>query len=146
MRRLALAGAVASIAVACGDNGTGPAAPGVVGTWHATTVEFVSVADSTRTTELVSQGLTFSLVFLANLTFQNTTTNPGQSPVASSGTYSETATTLSLTQITPPPIVTVTFVRTLSGNALTLARGQVPYQFGSGAVEPAYVTFQLVRP
>ena len=143
LRRLGLVGIVGGVVVGCSSDSTGTTL-NIVGTWHGTKFEVTSVANPATKVELVSQGLTITVVFNANLTYVTTLTAPGQAPEVSSGTYVLTASSLTLTATGSPPEVT-TFAVTLSGNTLTATGGAINFDFGSGTDEPGKLEVILVR-
>ena len=136
LRRLALVGALSSLAAGCGT--TEPSLPNIVGNWLATKFEFVSVANSSTRVDKTTQG-TITMVITATA-FSISGGPAGQAPqVFFSGTYTEAATTLAISGTDQGGHAeTLTFAMALSGSTLSLTGATTNYDFGSGDV-PAYV-------
>jgi len=132
--RVGLIGIVGSMAIACGGDGTGPSSQSIVGTWTATRIEIMSAANASIKEEFVSQGFTLTIAFSAGNTFAATSKWPGESTEGFNGIYAETNSNLTITQTFPPPTLTLSFARSLSGNTLTLSGADVTYNFGAGTV------------
>jgi len=143
-KRAILAGLFGAALAACGSDSTGNSIPNIVGTWRATKFEFVSVANAATKVDLIAAGGTGTIVISSNGSFSTTLTAPGQTPLVSTGTYVETATTLTITITNPPPTEVATFAMAVSGNAMVLTGAQVTFDFGSGDV-PAYLNINLTR-
>jgi hypothetical protein len=147
---------VATVAGGCGSNGgssggsSSPAAPsgsstpqGLDGTWKATKAEFVSVANSSRKVDVVSQGTVVTLVFSGS-NFVFTIADPGQSPNVTNGTWTSTRDTMSL----KPNGVTWSwqFDMAQNGNSLSLSGASVEFDFAAnGVMEQARLSMTLVR-
>lgn len=142
---LGLAGLVGGILIGCKSDTAGPDLPNLVGTWRATRADVSSVANPVTTQELISQGLTFTLVLNANLTCVITTAIPGEGTEVSSGTYVQAASSLVLTITSPAPTTISTFGLGFSGNTLTLTGGDINFDFGSGTEVPAKLNLILMR-
>ena len=137
--------ALATAAVAgCSSDSTGLSIPDIVGTWHATKFEFVATANSSTKTDVIALGGVATVVLRADATFTITLTAPGQQPIVSSGSYSETATTLTIIITSETPTQTVTFTMDVSGSTMSLTGGVATFDFGSGDV-PAFVNLTLVK-
>lgn len=142
--RLGLIGVVASALLGCGGDATGPNSESVVGTWRATKLEAVSVANPSIKEELVSQGFVLTIAFSAGNTFAATSQWPGLSAEGFNGAYSETGSRLTMTQTDPPPTLAVSFARSVNGNTLVLSGGDSTYDFGNGT-ELAKLNWTFVR-
>lgn len=143
-KRVILAGLVSGLVAACSGDSTGNSIPNIVGTWRATKFEFVSVANAATRIDLIAAGGTGTVVISSNGSFSTTLTAPGSSPIVSTGTYVETATTLTVTITNPPPTQVLNFTMAVSGSAMVLSGAQTTFDFGSGSVT-AYVNINLTR-
>ena len=143
-RSTLLIGALCGLAAACGGDSTGPNPPNIVGTWNATKLEFVSIANPATKTDVIAEGATASLTLTSTQTFTLTSTVPGQGAEVSTGTYVETASSLAVTITNPPPTETVTFDLVVSGVTMSLTGGTATFDFGAGEV-PAHINITLTR-
>ena len=143
LKILVLASTLGGAALSCGG-GTGPDLPNIVGSWHATTIQVTNKANSAQTTNLITLGVTIQVVLNANLSFTATFSAPGQAPDVSTGTYVQTATTLTLTDNTASGGEVNAFTYTLSSSTLTLSGGSLDFDFGSGEV-PVRLDVTLVH-
>ena len=130
-RTYMLTGSLAGVALGCG--GSGPSLPDLVGTWHATKIQVTNKANAAQTTNLTLLGATIQVVFRNDNTFTATFAAPGQPADNSTGSWVQTATSLTLTDAPPGTDVNV-FTYTLSGGTLTMSGGEVDFNFGSGDV------------
>jgi len=137
-----LVGLVALTAGGC-KSSTGPSAQSLMGTWHATKAEYVSVANSNTKVDIIAQGSTLTLVLDAS-TFVLTVTDPGANPVVSNGTWSKSLDTLTLVPSTGW-FGESQFDMSLNGDQLTLTGGHMPHVFSSGNSEEAILNLILVR-
>jgi hypothetical protein len=128
-------------AASCKDTSTNPTVKGPVGTWHATRAEYVSVADSSKRVNIVSQGSTVTLV-LDTSTFTLTITNPGETPKVTTGSWTFTTNTMTLA----PSGTSFTWVfdTMVSGESMSLSGAHVQFDF-SGTMEEAILTLVLTR-
>jgi Lipocalin-like domain len=137
-----LVGLVALVAGGCKDS-TGPSAQSLIGTWHATKAEYVSIANPTTKVDIIATGSTLTLV-LSSSNFVLTITDPGANPVVSNGTWSS-----SIDEMTLVPTTgwfgESQFDMSLSGNQLTLTGGHLPHAFTPGNPEDAILNLILVR-
>lgn len=118
--------------------------PTLAGTWHATTAEFVNLANSSQRVEAVSKGSTLVLVLDAAGTFTFTTTDPGQPPDIFLGTWGASSDVITLTLTNRQG--TIQFDFTLSGNTLHLEGGHVPYDVnGDDIDEESILTMSMAR-
>lgn len=127
----------------CKGSPTAPDPKTLVGTWNATKAEFVSLADSNKKTDIITQGSTVTLV-LSTSTFVFTITDPGQAPEAGTGTWSVSSDTLTLTWSTGF-FGESQFDFVLNGDRLTLTGGHVPHDFTVGNFEEAILNLTLAR-
>ena len=129
---LAAALAAGGILGACGSDTTGSGLPNLVGVWTITKFEFVRVANPSTKVDLIALGGSGHVTFNSNGTWATTLTFPGLAPLTSSGTYTETATSLTLVDTSQSPSETSTFAMTVSGNVRTATGGTATFDFGSG--------------
>lgn len=135
VRKIMLVGVFSSGVLGCGsDNIIGPQIPDVVGNWHATKAQVTSVANAASTIDIVAAGGTISVVFNANHTFATTATFPGDVPETSTGTYTETATKLTLTNDVNSGGDVIVFDVALNNGTLSLTGGTIGFDFGAGDV------------
>ena len=144
VRKLVLVGVCAGAVLGCGDSGTGPAPVNLVGTWHATSLRVTSVAHPANTVDLHAVGVTLQVVFTSNHTFTSTFTSPGNAPDVSTGTYAQTATSLTLTDDLSSGGDVLVFTLTSSAGALLLSGGPLDFDFGTGE-EPSRLDLTLVH-
>jgi len=146
MRKTALVvlAAAAFLGAAGCKSSTGPEeAAGLVGTWRATKAEFVSIANSSKKVDIIVQGSTLTLV-LDSSTFVLTITDPGESPLVRSGTWSSSTDVLTLVT-TSGGSGESQFDFSLNGNQLTLSGGHIQFDFTVGNPEEAILNLTLVR-
>lgn len=131
-------------AVACGDDGVGPLADDIVGTWTATKVEYVSVSQPVRTIDVIAEGGTGTLTFSAAGTYLFTL-----EPVSTPGQVDTGAWELDGDILTMWPRGTdleSRFDVALSGNRLSLSGGACEYDFdGDHQEDPGTMNLVLVR-
>jgi hypothetical protein len=153
---------VAVVAAACGGGGssssssgstgdnsspsspTGSTSPqGLEGTWKATSATFVSVASSSKRTDVVAQGAVVTLA-LTGSTFALTFTYPEKAPAVTNGTWTSSKDMMSL----KPTGMSWSwhFDMNQSGNTLSLSGASVEFDFsGTGVAEQARLSMTLVR-
>lgn len=151
---------VATVATGCGgsDSSSGgssggsssPTSPsgssspsGLEGTWKATKAEFISATNSAKRTDVVAQGTTVTLAIAGN-TFTQTFADPGQTPRVTTGTWTSTKDTMSLT----PSGMSWSwqFDMSQSGNSLSLSGASVEFDFAAnGVMEQAKLYMTLAR-
>lgn len=134
----------------CGSDTTGPPPETLVGAWNATSVELVSMADSTVRIDLVADlGATVTLVLEANNHFALAVTYSGQEPGGPWGMTSTVEGTWSATDILTLTISSTSqwqFETNLEGDTLHLTEADTSFDFdGDGTVEDADLSFDLVR-
>jgi len=137
LRKVMLIGGLSSAVLGCGsDDSTGPQLQDVVGTWHATKAQVTSLVEApfVATIDIVASGGTLQVVLNANHTYSSTVTFPGEAPETSSGTYTQTATTLSLINDQNSGGDVIVFDVALSNGTLLLTNGIITFDFGSGEV------------
>ena len=96
IRRTLLAALVGAMAAGCGSDQTGPSPGTLAATWHATSAQFVSVANPSQMAELVGMGGSVALTLNANNTFTLTTMSPGNPMEQQTGTWSSSVDVLTL--------------------------------------------------
>lgn len=135
VRKLIQVGLFSGVVLGCGDESiTGSQLPDVAGTWHATQAQVTSVPNPATTMNLITAGLTLQVVFGANLTYVSTTTFPGESPEVSTGTYTVTATKLTLSPVQNSGGDVWAFDLAISNGALVLTGATIQFDFGAGDV------------
>ncbi len=143
-RARAVAVALVAVVGACGKSGTAPSPATLAGTWRATKVEYVNLANSCQKVELVSSGAAYTLVLTAARTFTLTGTHPGDAPISLAGTY-EATDVLTLTY-TSGAFGEAQFDMSLNGNTLTLSGGHAPYDVdGDDQDEESLLNMVLAR-
>ena len=114
---------------------------GLIGTWRATQAEFLSAADSNMRVDIVAQGGTLTLLLEA-ASFTLTIDEPDAEPDVTTGTWTSSSDTLTLTPTGAS--FNVQFDMTRSGNTLTLRGGHVEFDF-HGTPEEAILNMVLTR-
>jgi len=133
----------------CGGT-TGPPPETLVGTWNATAVELVSVANSAVRVDLVADlGASVMLVLAEDNDFTLTVTYLGEEPGGPWGTSSEVTGTWSSTDILTlqtSPTSQWQFEIELDGDALTLTEADTSFDFDEdGMQEDAKLGLDLTR-
>lgn len=123
------------------DTPTNPSTQGLAGTWRATSAIYQSVANSSKRVDIVSQGSTVVLE-LATSTFTLTITDPGKSPKVTTGSWTSTTDTMTLS----PSGASFSWVFSMaqSRSGLTLSGAHVQFDFGGG-LEESTLTLALTR-
>jgi hypothetical protein len=125
LTRFALA-ASAALALACGDDDTGPSAASLVGTWDATAAEFYLLSDPAVRVEAISEsGATVTVVFEAGNPFTVTIVVPGEPDDIIEGTWSMGGDVLTL--VPTGSSGNIQFDASLSNDILDLSGGHVDY-------------------
>ncbi|HEX9894071.1 MAG TPA: hypothetical protein VGA78_09095 [Gemmatimonadales bacterium] len=133
---------------ACGgdDDGAGPSPSGLTGTWRATKVELVNVANPTEKVELVALGMVLTAELNANETCRITSTFPGQPEEVITGTWSSSSEVFTIRHSEGGNTITWQFDWNLSGNTLTLSGADNELDFdGDDLGDPAKLNLVLVR-
>ena len=133
----------------CGDT-TAPPPETLVGTWNATSVELVSVANPAVRVDLVADlGATVTLVLAADNDFTLTVTYAGEETGEPWGTNSEVTGTWSSTDILTLQTSSMgqwQFEIELNDDALTLTEADTSFNFGGdGTPEDAKLSLDLTR-
>jgi len=142
--RIGVGMAIAGIALggaACSDSGS-PALDSFVGTWNASSAEFVREAAPVVTVEIIALGGAFRITFNADSTWRAIVTAPQNPPDTSGGTWTVGIDVLTL--LTTGQSGNLQFNYVLSGNTITLADGHVTWDFGSGE-EPARLNITATK-
>ena len=142
LRTILVAGTFGGTVLGCSDS-TGPELADIAGAWHATRIQVTNKANSAETMDLTLSGVTITINFNADLTYSTTFTAPGEAPDMSSGTYVQTATTLTLTESGVGGEVD-SFTYTKTDANLTVSGGSINFDFGAGEV-PARLDLTLVH-
>ena len=132
-KRALLATALAAGLASCGGDSTDNNNVSLLGTWTLTKFEFVNASNSTIKTDLIALGGSGTITFNANASWSSSLTVPGQGTLSASGTYTETATSLTIVTNDVPPETSV-FAKGLSAHILTLTGGSTTFNFGTGDV------------
>lgn len=135
---------VSGSVLGCGEDGAGPSLASILGTWTATKIELVRVANPATKTDVFAIGVTASLELNANQTFTSTFDAPGSQADISTGTFTYSAGTLTLNTTSSIPPETLTFGVGRSGNTMTLTGGAIDFDFGTGE-EPATLNLTLTK-
>jgi hypothetical protein len=149
-KRLDLSALIAVLLISsCGDT-TAPAPETLVGTWNATSVELVSVAEPSIRVDLVADlGATVMLVLSEDNDFTLTVTYAGEEPGGPWGTSSETKGIWRSTDILTlqtSPTNEWQFEIELDDDALTLTEADTSFDFGGDdAPEDAKLSLDLIR-
>jgi hypothetical protein len=141
MKRLTTISIAAALAVgtACSSNSTGSNNNGggnadLTGTWSATAYSVTNASNQTQVYDLIGMGYSAHITFTGQ-TWKAVFSGPGTPSDSSSGPYTQTATTLSLTDNSGGSQSITTFTYTLSGTTLTLSNGSgSTFDFGNGEV------------
>ncbi|MGB5695103.1 MAG: hypothetical protein WBM46_05590 [Polyangiales bacterium] len=149
-KRFDLIALVAALLISsCGGTGAPPPET-LVGTWNATSVELVSVANPAVRVDLVADlGATVTLVLAANNDFTLTVTYTGEEPGGPWGMSSEVPGTWSSTDILTlqtSPTSEWQFEIELNDDALSLTEADTSFDFGqNGTPEDAKLSLDLTR-
>ena len=127
--------------VACGGAGGTP--PDLTGTWNATKYEFASTSTTARA-DLVAQGVSATVTFRADKTYEVVVKSPGQPDEIMAGTFSVSSDVLTLRQTGRSG--DQQFQYTLAGNTLTLSGADADFDFdANGTTEAAKLNVVAVR-
>jgi hypothetical protein len=151
-RRLDWIGFIALLlASSCGQsNTTAPPPEQLVGTWNATSVELVSMANPAVRVDLVADlGASVTLVLDADDSFTLTVAYTGDEPGGPWGMNSVVRGTWSTSDVLTlqtSPTSQWQFEAVLDGDSLTLSEADTSFDFtGDGMVEDADLGFELTR-
>ena len=149
-KRFDLIALVAVLLISSCGGTTAPPPETLVGTWSATSVELVSVANPAVRVDLVADlNATVTLVLAADNDFTLTVTYEGEEPGGPWGTNSEETGTWSSTDILTlqtSPTSEWQFEIELNGDALTLTEADTSFDFGGdGTLEDAKLSLNLTR-
>ncbi|MGD2152406.1 MAG: lipocalin family protein [Gemmatimonadales bacterium] len=133
---------LAGAALACGSDGVGPAPDQIAGTWTATKMEYVSVAQPAQTVDLIDEGGTATLLLNEVGTYTFTVTPNGEPQTVETGDWELNGDVMT---VTPDGVIfELQFDVALSGNTLSLSGADAEYDFGGGP-EDAKLNLELVR-
>ncbi len=147
LRRLALFPVVLlGLTVGCGDDDpAGPSADDLTGTWNATSLELVSVANSNTRVELIDFGYTCTLTLEEDGDFFITVVDPETGNIGGSGHWSSTD-VLTMEFLEGQFDVTWEFDIVLSGNTLRLTGADAEFDFDDdGNEDAARLNLTLLR-
>ena len=140
--------ALLPLAASCGgddDEATGPRSNDLIGSWDATAIELISVANPDVNVELVALGAHGRIVLEANGNFGLSVGIPGEPTEFAGGTWSST-TVLTLAFDSGEIEGTWRFSYVLNGDTLTLTGASADYDFNEDDNEdPAVLNMTLVR-
>jgi len=133
-------------ATACGDDDpAGPSADDLTGTWTASSLELVSVANSNTRVDLIGLGYTCTLTLEQDGDFFITIVDPELGNLGGSGHWSSTD-VLTMEFLAGEFDVTWEFDITLTGNTLRLTGADAEYNFDDdGTEDAAKLNMTLVR-
>ena len=135
-----------ALAACGGDGGTAPNPTNFGGTWVATRVEYVSVANSGIKVEIIAQGASLTVQFNTNGSYASVLTTPGETPENTTGTWSASADVFTLRWVEGGFTNEMQFDWTMSGATLTLVGADSDFDFeGTGELLPAKLSLTLVR-
>jgi hypothetical protein len=90
--------------------------------------------NAASTIDIVAIGAVLQVTFNANLTFVTTATFPGEAPEVTTGTYTVTATKLTITNDQNSGGEVMVFDVALNSGTLLLTNGAIDFDFGAGEV------------
>lgn len=133
--------ALALALAACGS--TAPSASDVVGTWHATRVQYVSTT-GLGTVDLIASGGTATLTLSADSTYEFRVTPTGGAEVVSSGTWSMSIDVMTVRET--GVMGEMQFDMVVTASTLTLGGASAEFDFnGDGTDDPATVNLAFTR-
>ena len=144
--RMVLGAAMLVMMTACGgDDGSGPSATELAGTWVATRYELISVANPSTKVEVIALGGEMTMTLLAGGTFTLTAQWPSEPAETFTGTWTASADVFTLVFVTGRS-GDMQFDMSLSGNTLTLSGANTDFDFnGDDVMEAAKVNLVLTR-
>ena len=132
------------LTLACGGDSAGPSPSEITGTWQATQVEYVSVAQPSVSVDLIAdEDYSATLVLAANGSYTFTLTPPADQPQVTTGTWELAGDVLNVA-----PTGTqfrLQFDIALSGNTLRLTGAGAEYEFVDNQPEDATLNLVLTR-
>src|SRR5512147_14641 len=142
--RLALALGVA--VAACGGGGTAPSSTSFAGSWRATKVEYVSVANPGTKVEVIAQGATLTVQLNADGSYSSVLTIPGKAAENTTGTWTASSDIFTLHWLESGFSNEMQFDYSLGGTTLTLTGADSDFDFaGTGQSQAAKLNVTLVR-
>jgi hypothetical protein len=149
-KRFDLIALVAALLISSCGGTAAPPPETLIGTWNATSVELVSVANPAVRVDLVADlGATVTLVLAANNDFTLTVSYTGEEPGGPWGMSSQVPGTWSSTDILTlqtSPTSQWQFDIELNDDALTLTEADTSFDFGqNGVPEDAKLNLDLTR-
>jgi len=134
------------VLVACGDGGTEPSASSFTGSWHATKLEYVSVANPSTKVDVIGQGATLTVQFNGGGGYTSTLTMPGEAQEITTGTWEASVDVFTMRWTEGAFTNEMQFDWTMSGSTLTLVGATSDFDFaGTGELQPAKLNVTLVR-
>jgi hypothetical protein len=133
------------VALACNDDSAGPAASDITGTWQATQVEYVSVAQPTVSIDLIAdEDYSATLVLASSGSYTFTLTPPGGQPTVDTGTWELDGEVLTVAPAGTQ--FTLQFDIALSGDTLRLSGADAEYDFDDDTIpEDAKLNLVVTR-
>jgi len=142
--KLALIGAILVVGGSCGNDGSGPEASELAGTWRATRFEYVSVANSNQRLELVALGAVVTVTLTEAGAFTIVVAIPDEPQETFTGTWSASRDVLTLNRASGGG--QWQFDMQLSGNTLTLSDANSEFDInGDDQDEPVKLNMTLAR-
>jgi hypothetical protein len=131
---------------ACSDNnGSGPPANEMAGTWTATRLEFVEAANPTNKIEVIGLGGSATVTLTENHDFTIVSSMPGESSETSTGTWSTSSDVMTF-HFSSGLSGTWQFDYSLSGTTLTLNGAHTDFDFnGDDVMEDGRVNLVLQK-
>ena len=145
LRHLGLLLALLPLAASCGgdEETTGPISNDLIGSWDATSIEIVSVANPEVSVELIAFGANGRLVLESNGNFGLSVGVPGEPTEFAGGTWSSTN-VLTLSFDSGDIEGTWRFNYILNGDALRLTGADIEFDFDD-VEEAAVLNMTMVR-
>jgi hypothetical protein len=131
--------------LACGDDGTGPPAAELTGSWEATAAEVTTTDGSAVTVDVLALGGAFALTLSGDGSFTVQVALPGEPGESWSGSWTALGDVLRL-DFTSGLMGRCEFDMTLAGNELTLRGADTEFDVdGDGQEEPVQLDLVLRR-
>ncbi|HSB55680.1 MAG TPA: hypothetical protein VLD58_15070 [Gemmatimonadales bacterium] len=142
--RLALALGVA--VAACGGGATAPSPTSFAGSWRATKVEYVSIANPATKIDVIAQGATLTVQLNAGGSYSSVMTIPGEPQENTTGTWSASSDIFTMHWLEGAIPNEMQFDYALGSSTLTLTGADTDFDFaGTGQSQAAKLNVTLVR-
>lgn len=134
------------ISLSCDDNGTGPDAEELTGTWNAVKIEMTDRSNAQVVVDITDEGVTAQMTFEADGTYRLKVVRPDEPGLDVVGTWSTEGDELTVKWTVEPFTNTWQFDMLLEGDRLYLSGAHTEHDFnGDGLNEPAWIGFELVK-